>query len=116
MVNREALRNVLSKVWKSVGGLKVKGIEDKLYIFHFERPIEKDRVLLQQLWYFNRALLLITEFDALTLPSKIDLKTYDFWMQVHGLPLGMMNEKVGIVIGKSIGEVLEINALDDNIA
>ena len=28
-----------------------------------------------------------------------------FWVQIHGLQLGLMNEKVGTILGEAIGDV-----------
>ena len=39
-----------------------------------------------------------------------------FWVQIHGLPLGMMNEKIGIVLGEAFGEVLEVDSSEDQLA
>ncbi|XWS16886.1 hypothetical protein CRYUN_Cryun33cG0019700 [Craigia yunnanensis] len=39
-----------------------------------------------------------------------------FWIQIHGLPLGLMNEKIGIVLGEALGEVLEVETSNDQLA
>ncbi|XVF32015.1 hypothetical protein REPUB_Repub17cG0045000 [Reevesia pubescens] len=39
-----------------------------------------------------------------------------FWIQIHGLPIGLMNENVGIVLGDSLGDVEEVEILEDKFA
>ncbi|XVF15047.1 hypothetical protein REPUB_Repub09cG0115900 [Reevesia pubescens] len=31
-----------------------------------------------------------------------------FWVQVHGLPVGMMTDKIVIMLGETIGEIIEV--------
>ena len=37
-------------------------------------------------------------------------------MQIHGLPLDMMNEKIGAVLGKSIGDMEEVESDDEQMS
>ena len=39
-----------------------------------------------------------------------------FRVQIHGLPLGLMNEKIGVVLGEVIGDVEEIVTDDGKLA
>ena len=58
-VNMEAMKNVLSNVWKSFSGMSIKEVGDRLYIFKFENQMEKERVLMRQPWTFNKSLLVL---------------------------------------------------------
>ena len=46
-VNMEAMKLVLQKIWKLLSGLVMKEVGDRVYVFHFEDVMEKDRVLLR---------------------------------------------------------------------
>ena len=48
VVNMEAMRNVFSKIWKLSGALSIKEVGEKVYLFRFEKWVEKERVLYQQ--------------------------------------------------------------------
>ena len=39
-----------------------------------------------------------------------------FSVQIHGLPLDMMNERIGVVLGESIGDVEEVECDDKQVA
>ena len=39
-----------------------------------------------------------------------------FKVQIHGLPLDMMNEKIGAVLGKSIGDMEEVESNDEQMS
>ena len=46
----------------------------------------------------------------------VNMDWCSFWVQIHGLPLGLMIEKIGIVVEESMGEVFEVNTTDDQLA
>ena len=39
-----------------------------------------------------------------------------FRIQIHGLPLGLMMEKIGIVLGEVMGDIVEVETSDDKLA
>ena len=78
--------------------------------------MEKERVLIQQPWSFNKALLVMKEFDGKNTAESIELSWCPFWVQIHGIPLGMMNENVAKAIGSSIEQVLEIDKGGNKVA
>ncbi|XVF84584.1 hypothetical protein PTKIN_Ptkin17bG0048800 [Pterospermum kingtungense] len=106
--NLEAMRNVLAKAWRLKSTLTITEFREKVFVFQFEDAIEKDRVLLGQPWTFNKSLLVLNDFDSSMFPEKVNMDWCPFWVQVHGLPLDLMNEKFGIVIGETIGEIMEV--------
>ncbi|XVE95711.1 hypothetical protein REPUB_Repub02eG0122900 [Reevesia pubescens] len=116
MVNVEALKIVLSKVWKVSRSLDTKEEGDKMFLFYFGNKKEKDRVLLTQPWSFNKSLLVLSKMDGFSTPDAINMDWCSFWVQIHGLPFGLMNERVGIVIGESLGDVEEVETTTDNVA
>ncbi|XVF05112.1 hypothetical protein REPUB_Repub05bG0143600 [Reevesia pubescens] len=110
-VNTKVMRQTLMKIWRVSKGMTLREVGDKIYIFSFEDNIEKERALLSQPWTFNKALLVLGEVDGFTTPDKMKLDWCPFWVQAYGLPIGLMNQKIGIILGETVGEVEEIDAL-----
>lgn len=75
---------------------------EKLFFFHFEDPKDKERVFHRQSWTFNKAFLILQEFDGLHSASVVDLDWCPFWVRVFGLPFGLMNGKTGSVLGEQL--------------
>ena len=63
VINLEAMKSILYKIWKLVSGLDIKEDSDKVYVFQFNDEAEKDRVLVNQSWSFNKSLIVMKEFD-----------------------------------------------------
>ncbi|XWS48124.1 hypothetical protein CRYUN_Cryun13aG0046200 [Craigia yunnanensis] len=49
-------------------------------------------------------------------PEEVKMDECAFSVQIHGLPLRLMNEKVAMVVGRSIGRVIDIDTNGNNIA
>ena len=114
-VNLEAMKNVLSMVWKLCARMTIKEVGNRVFIFHFEDIGEKENVLLRQPWFFNKSLLVLENYDDHSKPEDFKLHWCPFWVQIHGLPLGMMIEKIGLILGESIGDVEELDVDNDKL-
>ena len=93
MVNVEAMKNVFRKIWRMSACLYIRKVGEHSFIFHFENLMDKERIIQKQPWSFNKSLLILKEFDGLSKPDEVKMEWCSFWVQIHGLPLGMMNEK-----------------------
>ncbi|XVF58147.1 hypothetical protein PTKIN_Ptkin07bG0039800 [Pterospermum kingtungense] len=104
-----------SRVEESVkeSGLNIQDMGHHVFFFQFEDILERDRVLIKQPWAFNKSLLVLQEFDGLKAVGDLVFHHCPFWVQIIGLPCGLMSERIGIVIGETLGEVEEVD-LDEN--
>ncbi|OMO64639.1 reverse transcriptase [Corchorus capsularis] len=107
--NVEGLRVAMFQAWKPECDLVVKEASDNLYIFQFDDANERDRVLVNQPWSFNRSLLLLREFSGLQVPEEVNFDTCPIWMRVFKLPILLMTEKIGRAVGAAMGNVLEVD-------
>ena len=57
---------------------------------------------------------MLQDFEGSIKPKEVNLKWCPFLVQVHGLPLGLMTETIGTILGETIGDVEEINAKGGN--
>ena len=49
-------------------------------------------------------------------PEEFKIQWCSFWVQIHGLPLGLMTEKIATVLSESIGDVEEVDVEGGQIA
>ncbi|XVF21102.1 hypothetical protein REPUB_Repub12eG0062000 [Reevesia pubescens] len=57
--------------------------------------------------------MVLSEFDRMSRPDSINLASCPFGVQVHGLTLGLMNDKVDHAIGRVLGHVEEVETKGD---
>ncbi|XVF77926.1 hypothetical protein PTKIN_Ptkin14bG0087200 [Pterospermum kingtungense] len=82
--------------------------------FNVDDEGDKDRVMVHQPWSFNKSLSVLQEFDKNLSPEKVNYEWCPLWVHIHDLPLALMNEHLGIVIGESLGEVEEVEFGDNS--
>lgn len=64
---------------------------------------------------FNRYLFCLTSFNHNLAPQYIPFNKELFWVQLHQLPLEMMNWKYGEFMGEFVGEVEEVDVDKDGV-
>ena len=72
-INLEVMKVVLYNIWKLSHGFEIKEVGDKVYVFQFEDGSEKDKVLVRQPWSFNKALIVLADFDGFSFPTDVNM-------------------------------------------
>ena len=62
---------------------------------------------------FNKPLLVLKKIEGELRPKNINMDWCSFIVQIHGLPFGLMIEKIKVIIGEVIGDVIEIEFKED---
>lgn len=71
------------------------------------------KVMSRCLWLFEATLLFLKPFDSYTPTAKMDFSKEIFWVYMHNLPIGCINERIGTDIGKTIGTVKQCTVQKD---
>ncbi|XVE98611.1 hypothetical protein REPUB_Repub03eG0121200 [Reevesia pubescens] len=74
------------------------------------------RSVFQKPWPFNKSLVVLIEYDGLTSAKMVNMDYGPLWVQIHGLPIRMMNEKIAIVLADSMGDVEEVDVKEGSMA
>ena len=51
-VNKEAFKSVLSNIWRMAGEVKIKELQENLWLFEFSDVMDKERIMEGRLWSF----------------------------------------------------------------
>ena len=107
-----ALRKNFRMLWKLNKSMRILVVEDEMFLVEFDDDQDKRRVLEMSLWHYEKQLVLLQEFDGERDPKDIVLRWSPFWVQIYNLPLKHRTREMGMAIGASLGEVLEVDVVD----
>jgi len=114
IVPKEYYKAPLLRVWKPMGSVVFNVIGENLFIAEFEYEWDKTRIMEGRPWLFDGNLVSLKEFDGFTPPTKMCFDQASFWIRMYNLPLACMGKSSGYKIGSSVGDVEEVDVLDED--
>lgn len=102
-------------IWSYSKLLNYTLILENLWLFEFSEEGDRNRVLEGRPWSYDRTLLIVNEYDGKTPPSQLTFTHSPIWVQVHDMPLNVMNMGVRSKIKASLGHVEEVAVVEDDI-
>ncbi|KAA3482176.1 nucleolin-like [Gossypium australe] len=107
VVHFPSLRNTTADLWHPIGGIYITDLGEKMYLFQFFHEVDLKRVLDGTPWFFNNHLLFLQRIPIGGNPLTMQLNQTDFWVQVHELPPGLMNENMAKQFGNFCGKFID---------
>ncbi|KAG8475108.1 hypothetical protein CXB51_032045 [Gossypium anomalum] len=107
VVNFPALRNTMADLWHPIGGICITDLGNKRYLFQFFNEVDVQRVMAGMPWFFNSHLLLLHRIQKGEDPSVLLLNSFEFWVQIHELPAGLMSESMARQFGDFLRKFLD---------
>jgi hypothetical protein len=95
LIQREAFRSLMSKLWRTVGKLVFKEMLENLWLIEFSSELDKQRVLKGRLWLFDRSVLVLKDVDEGIPHSRMVFASSPFWVQMHEMLLVCMSREIG---------------------
>jgi hypothetical protein len=114
-VSKEAFKTVLSWLWRMVGTVIFKEVQEKTWVFEFSDKDDKNWIMEGRLWSFDRQIIILNELDCNVPPSQMLFAHSPFLVQVHDLPLVCMNKAVGRKVGESLGSFVDVDVVGDGM-
>jgi hypothetical protein len=100
---------------EAVGSVSFRTLGPNLFIVECEKWWDKDRILEGQPWTFDGDLFSLVDYDGLTQMEDMEFEKAAFWVRMYRLPLACMGKEVGLQMGSTVGEVEDIDVLDDGV-
>jgi hypothetical protein len=114
-ITKEVLKTPMIRAWKPTGSVSFKTLGPNLFLIDFQYWWDKDRILEGRPWTFDGDLLSLVDFDGLTPIEDLEFSKAAFWVRMYKLPLACMGREVGLQVGATVGEVEDIDVLDDGV-
>ncbi|KAL0012144.1 hypothetical protein SO802_007252 [Lithocarpus litseifolius] len=108
-VNLEVVASTLMSAWKTELSFEVCDLGENKAIFLFKEETDMVRVLSNSLWSFDKYLLAVHKLEKKEQIQNISFDKASFWVQIHDLPARRMTREVGERIGRTLGEVKEVD-------
>jgi hypothetical protein len=115
IVSKEIIKSTLLRGWKLTGPSTFKVLGANLFIIEFKHAWDKSNVLEGRPWIFEGNLFAVEEFNGLTPPTQLTFAKAAFWVRMFNLPLACMGTDIGHKIGSSVGEVEDVDIVDDGV-
>jgi hypothetical protein len=97
----------LSHVWKPGKKVSILQADEGRFLFQFNHKLDAAKVMDEGPWLFDNFNLVIERIAPGVVPASVELNHVDIWLQVHNLPLGFIQPKVGQAVGRFLGELKE---------
>jgi hypothetical protein len=107
--NISHVRSTLLSVWSFATPFSMEVLEPNKYLFTVSQESFCQRILDQGPWTIKGSLLLLQPWSSELAIDEVKLQYCAFWVQVHDLPRQFMTTKNAIRIGKTIGDILELD-------
>jgi hypothetical protein len=114
-ITKEVLKIPMVCAWKPTGSVSFRTLGPNLFVIDFEKWWDKDRILEGRPWTFDGDLFSLVDFDGLTPVAELEFEKAAFWVRMYKLPLTCMGREVGLQVGSTVGEVEDIDDLDDGV-
>ena len=106
----KAVIGTLMSVWGLKNRLQMRAQGDR-FVMKFDREEDRREVLAGGPWFFNRTLFAVAAFDGLCDPAKVPILSFPVDIEILGLPPALLTKEAVLLIGSTLGEVIEYDEL-----
>ncbi|XP_050238280.1 uncharacterized protein LOC126687767 [Mercurialis annua] len=107
--NLNHLRNSLISAWKLVKGFNVKDVGNDLFICELFTKNDKNRILREGPWNFDKQLILFEQLHGNMQPNNMILKHCVVWVRIYNLPMNCRGRAALSKIGAKLGRVVDVD-------
>jgi len=93
----------MSRAWNPGKQVTITKSVADCYLFQFYHKVDANRILDKGPWLYDNFHIVMDRISPGVVPNFVPLNHIDFWVQVHGLPFGFIQPKVGQGLGSFLG-------------
>lgn len=115
-VRPETIEQAVGWIWCPMKGIECKSLGDNCFLFTFFQAAGKRKAMEDGPWMISKEILVVADFDVRKSIDEVEFTSVPIWIRVARLPMGMMNKETAIAIGEDIGEFMEVDFENDDLA
>lgn len=101
------MQHKMASLWRPGKGMYVKQLDSNRFLFQFYHEIDIKRVCDESPWTFGRFHLVFERLKIGIDLRTMDINNLEIWVQLHGMGMGFMSQRVVTDIGNHIGKFVE---------
>ncbi|XP_050217735.1 uncharacterized protein LOC126668590 [Mercurialis annua] len=110
--NAKALHKAMTGAWRVNGSFDVTDIGKGMFICEFKNVWDRNKVLREAPWHYDRQLIVLSEIKGDEQPSTMKLNNSPFWVRLCNIPLNCRDRDSVLRIGERVGPVMEVREED----
>ena len=114
VLNTEAIVRTFSPLWRAKNGFKVRDAGEHTMLFVFDNVEEVNKILVSEPWSFDRHLVILQRLKSSTSMQVLKLNSVSIWVQVHHIPVCLLNRGVAEDLCEAI-RVVDRSAKDTEV-
>jgi hypothetical protein len=112
----EAVANALGPIWCPMKGIECKDLGENMFLITFLQSGGWKKAVEGGPWMFDKDLMVVENFNPGKAIDDYAFTHVPIWVRVYKLPLGKMDRDTAMLIGDRVGEFLEVDRMEDNMA
>ncbi|KAL0337653.1 UNVERIFIED_CONTAM: hypothetical protein Scaly_2040400 [Sesamum calycinum] len=109
LFHADALKSTLLLAFNPGRGMDLKPLEGNRFLLKFNHIVDRNRVLEECPWSFEKNFLILSSIDLNENPQEVNLDWTYFHVHVHGLPLSKMSRDMAVFVGNFLGRFVEVD-------
>lgn len=115
LITISAIKKAMNGAWKTRKKFEVEFAGKNVYAFKFQSQEDRDWVLNNGPWLFDKSLVILEEPKVDQRISELKFNKMTFWLRLINLPVGFQNRYAAELIGNKIGEFIEVDYDKDRL-
>lgn len=112
-VNLDAVARTFRPLWRTDNDFQLQDMGDNIVIIRFSDPADLERVIASGPWTYDKSLILFQCTEEGVPVTSMSFDQADLWVQIHGLPLHLLDSATAHQIGSTIGRVCQDSDEED---
>lgn len=102
-LNTRAMKSKIADIWRPARGINIKELKPGVFLFQFYHMDDMEWVLNGGPWNFDGAMIVLSKIGVGEDPLEVPIIYLQFWIQLFGVPSGLMTEVAGKQLGNFFG-------------
>jgi hypothetical protein len=115
-VRPEIIEQAVGWIWCPMKGIECKSLGDNCLLFMFLQATGKRKAMEDGPWTISKEVLVVADFDEKKSIDEVEFISVPIWIRVARLPIGLMNKEAAMTIAEDIGEFMEVDFENDDMA